>query len=453
MTTRLLPLTTPALGLILALATTATLPVTGFAAGAEARLSQWPAWRGPLANGTAPKADPPLEWSETNHVKWKVALPGRGTATPIVWDQRVYVLTAIPTGKKEAAPTPAAQGDGPMRGMVDAPSDVQQFVVMSIDRATGKTVWQQTAREALPHQGHHKDHGFASASPVTDGERVYASFGSYGVYAYDLTGKLIWKKDLGPLQTRNSFGEGSSPALAGNKLIILRDHEGDDCILALDTRDGRELWRTVREEPTGWCTPLIVEQNGRQQIVVNGTNRIRSYDAETGKLLWECGGMTANAIPSAVAGADRVIVTSGFRGSACVALKLDRTGDLTGTDGVLWNLNRNTPYVPSPLLAGDLLYLLSGNNAVLTVVDAASGKVQIDAQRLEGMLGVYASPVAAADRVYVAGRDGRVFVLKRSPTLEVLARNRLDDAFDASPALVDRELFLRGRQNLYCIAP
>jgi outer membrane protein assembly factor BamB len=304
----------------------------------------------------------------------------------------------------------------------------------------------------LPHEGHHKDHGFASASPVTDGKHLIVSFGSFGLYGYDLKGKLLWEKDLGDMRTRNSFGEGSSPALDGNTVVVLWDHEGDDFIVALDKRDGRELWRQTRDEPTGWCTPLIVSHGGRKQVIVNGTNKIRSYDLKDGKLLWECAGQTVNAIPSAVASQDRVFVMSGYRGNALQALRLDRSGDLTGTDGIVWSHAKSTPYVPSPLLASDTLYFISNNSALLSAFDAVSGKAHFEAERLDGLNGVYASPVAADGRIYVVGRDGNTAVLRQGPRLEILAKNHLDDGFDASPAIVGRQIFLRGRQSLYCIS-
>jgi outer membrane protein assembly factor BamB len=336
--------------------------------------------------------------------------------------------------------------------MVDRPTQVQQFTVMSFDRKTGKQRWSHSPRTQLPHEGHHKDHGFASASPVTDGKHLIVSFGSFGLYGYDLKGKRLWEKDLGDMRTRNSFGEGSSPALDGNTVVVLWDHEGDDFIVALDKRDGRELWRQTRDEPTGWCTPLIVSDGGRKQVIVNGTNKVRSYDLKDGKLLWECAGQTVNAIPSAVSSGDRVFLMSGYRGNALQSLRLDRSGDLTGTDGIVWSHAKSTPYVPSPLLVGNTLYFLSNNSAMLSAFDAASGKAHFEAERLDGLNGVYASPVAADGRVYVVGRDGNTAVLRQGERLEVLAKNSLDDGFDASPAIVGKQIFLRGRQSLYCIA-
>ena len=427
--------------------------------------SQWPSWRGPQANGVATDAHPPIQWSETNHVQWKVTLPGRGSSTPILWDDQVFILTAIPTGPEAAAETADASGQPPDRserprrggaggggGMVDRPTRAQQFTVLSFDRKTGKLRWTQSPRTQLPHEGHHKDHGFASASPVTDGKHLIVSFGSFGLYGYDLKGKLLWEKDLGDMRTRNSFGEGSSPALDGNTVVVLWDHEGDDFIVALDKRDGRELWRQTRDEPTGWCTPLIVSYGGRKQVIVNGTNKIRSYDLKDGKLLWECAGQTVNAIPSAVASQDRVFVMSGYRGNALQALRLDRSGDLTGTDGIVWSHAKSTPYVPSPLLVSDTLYFVSNNSALLSAFDAVTGKAHFEAERLDGLNGVYASPVAADGRIYVVGRDGNTAVLCHGSRLEVLAKNHLEDGFDASPAIVGRQIFLRGRQSLYCIS-
>lgn len=407
-------------------------------------LRNWPAWRGPLFNGVAPEARPPVEWSETKNVKWKVPVPGRGTSTPVIWNDLVLILTAIP----DDARAPADGG----RGQTEQPTQAQKFTVLAFDRATGQIRWERTARTQLPHEGHHRDHGFASASPVTDGEVVIASFGSFGIYAFGLDGSPRWEKDLGDMRTRNSFGEGSSPALHGHTVVVLWDHEGDDFIVALDTRDGKELWRQKRDEPTGWSTPLIVEHEGQLQVVVNGTNKVRAYDLANGRLLWEVGGQTVNAIPSPVPADGQVIVTSGFRGSALQVIRLGGSGDLTGTDAIVWSHNKHTPYVPSPLLYGNHLFFFSSNNAMLSIFDAVTGKPGLDAERLTGLTGVYASPVGAADRVYLVGRDGGALVIKNALTLEVLATNKLDDGFDASPAAVGRELFLRGRENLYCLA-
>ncbi len=437
------------------------LTAVSSSAEAQAQPTQnWPKWRGPLDTGVAPTADPPLRWSETDNLKWKVSVPGFGTSTPIIWGDRVFLLTAIKGSAKEPSQPPAAEAapppsSGPGRGgfNIEAPRESYQFAVLCLDRQTGKTRWQKNVRETVPHEGHHRDHGFASASPVTDGEHLLAYFGSRGLHCLDLDGNVKWSKDLGQLKTRNSFGEGSSPALHGNTVVVYQDDETEnDFIAAFDKRTGKELWRTPRSEATGWSTPLIVEHGGKQQVVVNGTGKVRSYDLATGQELWACAGQTANCIPTPVADAETVYVTSGFRGSALFAITLGRTGDLTGTDAIRWSYSKGTPYVPSPLLVDNQLYLLKENTGMLTCFDLKSGKAHFETVRLEGLFGVYASPVSANERVYVLGRDGTCVVLKKGPTVEVLATNKLDDKADASIALAGKDLFIRGHQSLYCIA-
>lgn len=399
--------------------------------------NQWHQWRGPLANGVAPKANPPSRWSETENVKWKQPIPGFGTSTPIVWGNRLFVHTAV---KMETEGQ--ATGRGPYK-----------FMLLCLDRATGRVLWEKVVREEVPHEGHHQDHGYASASPITDGELVLAYFGSRGLHCYDLQGNHKWSQDFGRMRTRNSFGEGASPALHGDTVVVAWDDETDsDFIAAFDKRTGKELWRKSRNEATGWSTPLIVPFEGKHQVIVNATSRVRSYNLADGELLWECGGQTANAIPTPVASTDTAYVTSGFRGSALYAIALSAKGDVTGTEAVRWSRSKNTPYVPSPLLVNDRIYVVSANSAVISAIDARKGEPLFEAQRLEGLSGIYASPVYAAGRVYVLGRNGQCVVMKEGPTFELIATNKLDDRADATPALVDREIFIRGHKSLYCIA-
>jgi outer membrane protein assembly factor BamB len=435
---------------------------------------QWPQWRGPLALGVAPKATPPTEWSETKNVKWKVAIPGSGTATPIVWGNRIFIQTAIVAGRKGESPTAATKtpppagekrkgpsgggpGGGPPGGKRggfgggETPTAPVQFVVLCLDRESGKTLWQKVVREQVPHEGHHQSHGWASGSPVTDGKMLYAYFGSRGLYAMDFEGNVKWEVDLGDQRTRNGFGEGTSPALAGDRIIINWDHEGeDDFVVALDKATGKEIWRQPRSEKTGWATPYILEHDGVVQAVINaGTTR--AYNVKNGELIWACGGQTENVIPSVVVGHGFVYAMSGFRGNIVNAIKVGAKGNVAGTDAVAWTFNKGTPYVPSPLLAGNELYFFSGNTARLSIFDARTGQRHVEAERLEGMTDVYASPVAAAGRVYLAGRDGAFTVIKQGPRLEILAKNKLDDGFDAVPVPVGKDLLLRGQKSLYCI--
>jgi len=404
----------------------------------------WPQWRGPHASGVSASAKPPLTWSETSNIRWKKEIPGRGAGTPVIWDNQIFLSTAIPVGVTEAEAHAAR---------VTSPS-AHKYVVMSLDRKDGRVLWERVAREEPPHEAAHQEWGtWASPSIVTDGTHVIASFESRGIYAYDMKGAPVWNKDLGDKKMRNTFGEGSSPALHGNTLVIVWDHQGESFIIALDKRTGAERWRVVRDEIDTWATPLVVEVNGRAQVVTSGMKQVRSYDLETGQVVWHSAGTTMNAIPSPVAEKDLLIVTAGFRGNNLKAIRLaEAKGDITGTPALLWSLDRDTPYVPSPLLYDGILYLLKSNNGILSVFDATTGKPHYQLTRLEAAPNVFASPVGAAGRVYIPSQNGTTVVLKHGPTFEVLAENKLDDGFNASPALVDNELYLRGYKSLYSIA-
>jgi outer membrane protein assembly factor BamB len=410
----------------------------------------WPHWRGPHADGTAPGADPPLKWDAATNIKWKAPLPGSGSATPIVWGNQVFVVTAIRTDRvATAADLPPADPRFEVR--TDAPKNFYRFEVMSFDRGTGQVRWRHTATERVPHEGHHTSHSYAAGSPTTDGKFLYVSFGSFGIYCYDLDGHLRWSRDLGRLHTRLGWGEAVTPVLRGDSLLLNWDQEADSALYCLDARTGETRWRAERDEKSSWNTPLVVEHAGRTQVIVNGTNRIRAHDLATGKALWECGGMTVNPIPSPVAANGVAYVMSGYKGAAVVAVSLDAIGDVTDGTAVRWRYGRGTPYVPSPVLVNGRLYFTQANVNLLTCLDATSGKPLIDRERLPGTGEFYASPIAAAGRLYFVDRDGTTLVLKQSDKLEVLATNRLNDAVDASPVAVGRQLFLRGAKSLYCI--
>jgi outer membrane protein assembly factor BamB len=412
-------------------------------------LANWHQWRGPLATGMAPKGNPPLKWDEKTNVRWKVAIPGKGSSTPVVWGNRVFVLTAVKTDRK--ADTPPAQIDARFERKTEPPRHYYRFLVLCLDRATGKVLWQRTAAERVPHEGVQPTHSYAAGSPATDGQRLYASFGSFGVYCYDLDGKLLWQRDLGRMITRLGWGEACTPAVHGDWLLLNWDNEGPSALYALDARTGATRWKADRDEPTTWTTPLVVEHKGQAQVVMNGTKRVRGYDLASGKVLWECGPLTINAIPTPVSAGGVVYGMSGYRGAAGYAIPLDARGDVGGSGKLLWKVAKGTPYVPSPLLDEDRLYYTQANTPLLTCLDARTGKPLIDRQRLPGLEDLYASPAGAAGRLYFVGRDGTTVVLRRADKMEVLAVNRLDDPIDASPVIVGRQLFLRGHNHLYCL--
>ena len=397
-----------------------------------------------------------MEWSETDNIEWKVEIPGRGAASPVVWGDKVFLLTAVPipdqTAAAEPAPEPSGRG---RRGRSPRAIPMHRFTVMAIDRETGEIVWERVAREETPHEGYQQENGtYASGSAVTDGEHLFAFFGSWGLYAYDMDGNPLWDVDLGTRLMRSEFGEGTTPALHGDTLVVTWDHiGGQSFIVALDKRTGEERWRANREEIDTWATPLIVEHEGRAQVITPAMERVYSYDLETGAIVWQSRGTTMNAIPSPVHADGMVYVMSGFRGNNLQAIRLaDASGDIADTDAIVWQLDRDTPYVPSPLLYDDALYVIKSNDGILSVFDPLTGVPHYQRQRLQGVPNIFASPVGAAGRVYIAGRDGTTLVLRHGREYDVLASNTLDDGFDASPAIVGDEMYLRGYRYLYKIA-
>ncbi|MBA3948843.1 MAG: PQQ-binding-like beta-propeller repeat protein [Acidobacteria bacterium] len=431
---------------------TRLLLVLAIAASLQSPQSHWPQWRGPHNTGVA-AGNAPLEWSDTSNVAWKVEIPGRGFSTPAVWGDRVFVTTAIPTGAPAAASAePAAEG-GRRR---QAPPPVEhRFVVMALDRATGKTIWTKTATVATPHEGYHHLYGsFASNSPVTDGTRVYASFGSRGLFVYDMNGTEVWKKDFGvQLTMRLQFGEGTAPVLHDGRLIMLMDHNGESFMAVLDAATGKELWRVARDGSNNWSTPSVITHAGKKQIVVSAPAAVIAYDFETGKPIWSATGLGHNTIPQPVQHEDMVIVMSGYRDPKLLAIRLGREGDLTGTDAIAWTQDRGVPYTATPAIHDGILYLIT-DTAMVSAFKAETGEPLYHQVRLPRPYNIKASPVIANGKIYFATEEGDVVVAKTGgPALAILATNTLaDQSFIASPAMPGGEIFLRSRTHLFKIA-
>lgn len=416
--------------------------------------NNWNYWRGPSSNGTALNANPPTTWSESENIRWKTPMPGYGHASPIVWEDKIFIQTAIETKAPQMDEETDTQSDD-SRGRRNNKNALSalKFDLIAINRSDGSIIWQETLREAKPHEGKHGDASFASNSPVTDGEHVYAYFGSRGLYCLDMDGNKKWDKQIGQMRKAGTFGEGSCPVIYGNSILVLQDHQGQSFLVALDKRTGDELWKMDREEPTTWTSPIVVDVNGTSQVIIPASNRTRSYDLSNGEIIWECGGMTRNVIPSPLYKDGHVYVISGHGGSSLQSINLElASGDITNSEAVDWQYDRDTPYVPSPVIIGDIIYFLKRNNNILTAIERNSGEVLFGPERVNGISGIYASIVGTSDRLYIASRNGTVAVLQHGPTLEVLAKNTLDDSFNASPAIVGTELFLRGSEYLYCIA-
>ena len=434
---------------------------------------QWPNWRGPDNTGMA-RTGAPVRWSTTENVKWKTAIPGKGHSTPIIWEDRIYLTTAIPAApmpeprRREFTRPPrrprAERGQdrpdrerrrrrGERRRRMPMAQVEHKFEVLCLDKNTGKTLWRNTAVVETPHEGYHRRYGsFASNSAVTDGRYVYAFFGSRGLYVYELDGKLAWKKNFGvKMRMRNGFGEGTAPVLHGDALILNFDHEGQSFILALDKNTGTELWRRDRDERSTWTTPLITEYAGTTQVIVTGDNKVRSYDLANGDLIWECGGLGTNPVPLPVRHQDTVIVMTGHRSPNMLAIRLDRKGDLTDTDAVLWTNQRGNAYTASPVYADGKLYVLT-DRGLISCFDAGTGKPFYQQQRLPNPYQFKASPLGSDGRLYLASEQGDVIVLKMGEEYEVVAVNSMPDHFFiSSPVVVDNQLFLRSQDTLYCI--
>ena len=419
--------------------------------GSAPALGTWGHWRGPSQTGVAPGAAP-VRWSDTSNIAWKVEIPGRGHSSPVVWGDRIFVTTAVPTGR-QVEPANASGGRGRRGDGGAGAREEQRFEVIALDRATGKVVWRQTAATAVPHEGYHATYGsFASNSPTTDGQRLYVSFGSRGLFAYDMNGTLLWQRDFN-IQMRmfQEFGEGVGPVLDEGRLIVLFDHEGDGVLAMLDAATGRDIWRTPRTDGTNWAAPFVVRHAGRKQIIVNSPRKIRGYDYENGKQIWETAGLGLNTIPRAVQHGDTVLVMSGFISPALLAIRLGREGDLAGTDAIKWTANRGLAYTASPVLHEGTLYFLT-DNGMVSAIDADTGKPIYQQVRLPKPSAIKASPVAAGGMLYFPTEEGDVVVARIGPTLDVVATNTLtDQSFVASPAVAGGDIFLRSRTHVFRI--
>lgn len=411
--------------------------------------ADWGQWRGPTFDGRAAfDADPPVSWGSSENIAWKLPLPGAGSGTPVVAGNRLFLTAAVDTGKKPDGTT-GRSGSG-----AEAPETVHEFLVICVDRTVGKVLWQKTVAELVPHSGHHRDHFYASASAITDGEHVWAHFGSRGTYCLTVDGEPVWSRtDLGLMETRGGFGDGSSPALYKNYLVVPWDQERNSYITALDARTGETLWKTERpEEPSSWATPLIVEHEGKPMVIQNGHGFARGYDLKTGKEIWRAGGQTTRPVPTPVLHDGVVILASGHNGSFMGAYKLEGArGDITETDRVAWTLERNTPDVPSLALSQGRLYFHAGRDGILSCYDAQTGEPHYVRERIRGLRQVYASPVIAAGHVYLTGRDGTTVVIKDAPSIEIVATNMIDEPMDASPVIVGDTIYLRTGKHLYAV--
>ena len=435
------------IGITLVIIAVASLALLNVTAGA----ANWPQWRGPSGMGISSEKNLPAEWSPMKNIKWKTPIPGRAHSSPIVWGQKIFVTTAI-----EGEVVPGAKAVKHMMGDKEFlhPDSVgadrkHKFKVLCIDRETGKVLWEQTAFEGTPYDNRHRKSSFAASTPASDGKMVYAFFGSEGMYAYDLKGKLAWKADLGKLGTVG-MGTGTSPILFDNLVLMQCDEENGDAsfIVALDKKTGKEVWKTPRKVQVSWSTPVLVRTAQRAELITSGTEAIVAYDPSSGKELWRHKGVESNAIPSPVANAEMVFVSAGFPTKIAMAITLGGSGDLADT--VAWKYAKGTAYVPSPILYGDYLYLTT-DRGILTCLDAKTGEVKYEGGRVPIPATFTASPVAFDGKILLTSEDGDTFIVKAGPTHQIIATNTVGEPVYASPAVADGRIFIRAEKNLYAI--
>jgi outer membrane protein assembly factor BamB len=430
-------------------------------AGADERETagaNWPRWRGADGSGVSPEKNLPAEWSEAKNVLWKAAIPGRGHSSPIIWGDRIFLTTAVEGEVVPDAKAPVHMIEGkPWAHPESLGADRKQTLkVLALDHDTGKVLWERTAYEGLMSDSRHRKASFASPTPATDGEMVYAFFGTEGIYAYDFRGNLKWKVNVGKIISM-SVGNGTSPTLYKNLVILQCDSEDgeESFITALDKKSGKQVWRVARKVEISWATPIVVKaddksKSGREELITLGNQSIIAYDPATGRELWRMKGLDSNAIPSPVAGHGLVYAYAGSPKKLVMAIRPGGEGDITGTDRIVWTYDRGVAYVASPILYGDYLYLVS-DKGILTCLDARTGQVKYDNGRIPVPATFIASLVAGDGKIFQFSEDGDTFIVKAGPEHEVLRTNSLGEPVYATPSVAGGRLYIRGEKHLYAI--
>ena len=421
--------------------------------------SEWPQFRGPGARGISTREGLPVRWSTNENIAWKTALPGLGWSSPIVWGDQIIVTSAVSEGDVETPKQGLYFG-----GERPATEDVHHWRVLSVSPASGEVQWTTTVRSGPPSGPRHVKNSFASETPVTDGQRIFAWFGNEGLHCLNMRGKLLWSKSLGDYETRYGWGTSSSPVLHAGRLYLVRDTHGASFAVALDAETGEEIWRVARDEPSNFTTPYIWENDRRTELITTGVNKTRSYDLN-GKLLWEFGpGMSEIVIPTPFSADGLLYVCAGYVGDKhqilkpVYAIRPGATGDISLPDGetsnefIAWRRENAAPYNPSPVLYQGRFYTL-WDFGFLSCLDAASGEEIYDKQRLNprGRAAFTASPWAYDDRIFCLSEDGDTYVVAAGDEYRLERVNSLGEMCLATPALAGSTLVIRGARHLFGI--
>ena len=415
----------------------------------------WPGWRND-GNGISPEKNLPTKWSEGEGVKWKIPVPGAGHSSPIVWENRIFITTAV----AEDPNVESFRGGVYMGGNRNKPDESEySYLVICLGTGQGNVLWSKEVTRQSPKTRRHTKNTYASETPVTEGKYIFASFGSAGLYCVDFVGNVVWQHNLGLMRRQRGWGTGASPILFRNTVIFNCDSDDDSYIAAFDKTTGNQVWRAERDEGASWGTPFLLKTDGRTIIVTNATQRMRGYDAVTGKLLWECAGGSMITVPSPVAAQGLVFLSSGHSllpNRPIVAIGQEASGNITPdkgqsqSDGVAWSYRSGGAYVPSPIAIGENLYV-PHDRGTMTCYESKTGKVVYENQKLGTGNTITASPIAGDGKIYVLTEDGECYVIKPGADFEILAVNKLDEVFCASPAVSAGKIYLRGRKHLYCI--
>ena len=412
--------------------------------------AEWPSFRGPDASGVADGLNLPSAWDGASgrNILWKVEVPGLAHSSPIVWGDRVFLTTAV-SSRSGASFKPGLYGDG----TASDDRSIHRWQVLALDRKSGRTLWTRTAYEGAPREARHIKSTYASATPATNGKVVVALFGSQGLYAYDVAGKLLWKRDLGRIDAgaydlpEYEWGTASSPIIYQNLAIVQCDQQKGSFLLAVNLSTGETVWRTSRDELPSWATPTVFTAGARHELVTNAPNRVRGYDPNTGKELWTLGGSSKITAPTPIFSKDMIYVASGRRPEAPIfAIRPGGAGEISAA----WHKTQRGSYMPTPILYRGLFYVL-GNAGVFDCYDPATGDEVYRARIPHQGSGFSASPVASDGRIILSSEDGDMFTVQAGREFKLAEKNSVGEPLMATPALAGSVMYVRGEKRLYAI--